>query len=158
MYSLKVKLKDFAAAHRLIKGYRGKCNNLHGHNYFIQVVISAETIGADGLVMDFSEVRSLCDGWVQTALDHATFVCADDSELLTFLTQAKQKIYIFQENTSVEVIACEVYHQLKKIFEQINQSRSLALKLQQVEIWESRACGIIYSEQNTLQQGTVCGQ
>ena len=45
-------IADFDAAHSL-PGYQGKCANLHGHTYMVEVVIEG-AIGENGFVMDFS--------------------------------------------------------------------------------------------------------
>ena len=48
---------DFAAAHAL-RHYQGKCEALHGHNYFVEMVVKGETLTEDTeLVADFSELK-----------------------------------------------------------------------------------------------------
>ena len=46
---------DFAAAHYL-RDYDGKCKNLHGHNYRLQVTITG-TINDIGMVVDFGVIK-----------------------------------------------------------------------------------------------------
>ena len=48
---------DFSAGHAL-RGYKGKCENVHGHNYKVQVVISGEALDSVGLLVDFKDLRS----------------------------------------------------------------------------------------------------
>lgn len=47
---------SFAAGHAL-RGYKGKCENIHGHNYRVRVVISGDQLNSIGLLMDFADVR-----------------------------------------------------------------------------------------------------
>ncbi|MEE9585050.1 MAG: 6-carboxytetrahydropterin synthase, partial [Candidatus Brocadiales bacterium] len=47
---------DFAAAHSL-RGYQGECENLHGHNWKVQVVLSAKKLNGLGMVLDFKDVK-----------------------------------------------------------------------------------------------------
>lgn len=47
---------SFAAGHAL-RGYKGKCENIHGHNYRVRVVISGDKLNSIGLLMDFADVR-----------------------------------------------------------------------------------------------------
>jgi 6-pyruvoyltetrahydropterin/6-carboxytetrahydropterin synthase len=47
----------FAAAHAL-RNYRGKCENLHGHNYRVQVAIAGAELDENGLLYDFAELKS----------------------------------------------------------------------------------------------------
>ena len=48
--------ESFAAGHAL-RGYRGKCENVHGHNYKVRVVVEGEKLDATGLLFDFAELR-----------------------------------------------------------------------------------------------------
>lgn len=59
---------SFSSAHYLPQ-HGGKCRNLHGHNWRVKATVQASTLDDQGMVMDFSElktrVRALC-----TRLDH----------------------------------------------------------------------------------------
>lgn len=55
MYSLRVEL-NFSAAHNL-RGYKGKCEELHGHNWKIEAVAEAETLDKTGMVLDFNDIK-----------------------------------------------------------------------------------------------------
>lgn len=46
----------FAAGHAL-RNYHGKCENVHGHNYRVQVAIEGEELQDNGLLYDFSELK-----------------------------------------------------------------------------------------------------
>jgi 6-pyruvoyltetrahydropterin/6-carboxytetrahydropterin synthase len=50
--------QTFAAAHAL-RGYQGKCENVHGHNYRVRVTIEGERLDATGLLVDFVEIKRL---------------------------------------------------------------------------------------------------
>jgi 6-pyruvoyltetrahydropterin/6-carboxytetrahydropterin synthase len=58
----------FAAGHAL-REYQGKCENVHGHNYKVQVTIAGNKLNAAGLLMDFVELRAEIKGLVEK-LDH----------------------------------------------------------------------------------------
>lgn len=60
--------ESFAAGHAL-RGYRGKCENVHGHNYRVRVTLAGEQLDVVGLLYDFVELRR---GIAQVikALDH----------------------------------------------------------------------------------------
>ena len=55
MYELKVET-DFAAAHRLTM-VGEKCENLHGHNWKIEVVVSGDDLDEGGVLMDFGIIK-----------------------------------------------------------------------------------------------------
>src|SRR5208337_17634 len=58
----------FAAGHAL-RGYKGKCENVHGHNYKVQLVVVGEQLDSTGMLMDFVEVRKAIKVLVER-LDH----------------------------------------------------------------------------------------
>jgi len=62
MYELVVET-GFAAAHRL-REYHGDCENLHGHNWKLEVVLAAEKLDKMGMVCDFRVVKKhLAQQW-----------------------------------------------------------------------------------------------
>ena len=60
--------QTFAAGHSL-RNYKGKCENVHGHNYRVLVTIQGPQLDATGLLVDFVEVKKLM-GRVVDRLDH----------------------------------------------------------------------------------------
>ena len=46
MYELKI-TSQFAAAHKL-RGFEGSCENLHGHNWKVEVYVTGEKLEGDG--------------------------------------------------------------------------------------------------------------
>ncbi len=57
MYELKV-ITRFAAAHRLTM-VGAKCENMHGHNWKIEVVLKGDRLNTAGVLMDFGEIKVL---------------------------------------------------------------------------------------------------
>ncbi len=55
MYELKV-LTHFAAAHQL-KMVAEKCENLHGHNWKIEICVAGENLNNAGVLIDFGELK-----------------------------------------------------------------------------------------------------
>jgi 6-pyruvoyltetrahydropterin/6-carboxytetrahydropterin synthase len=58
----------FAAGHAL-RNYKGKCENVHGHNYKVRVTLAGDKLNAEGLLMDFVDLRSEIKELVEK-LDH----------------------------------------------------------------------------------------
>ncbi len=67
MYELKV-TSGFAAAHQL-RGFHGACENLHGHNWKVEVYLTGHNLGKEGLLMDFGEMKQATKEALGT-LDH----------------------------------------------------------------------------------------
>jgi 6-pyruvoyltetrahydropterin/6-carboxytetrahydropterin synthase len=60
--------ETFSAGHAL-RGYHGKCENVHGHNYRVRVILSGENLDSVGLLVDFTVVKQALRGVIAT-LDH----------------------------------------------------------------------------------------
>ena len=60
--------RNFSSAHQL-RGYRGKCENLHGHNYRIEIYARGRELNNTGLLVDFVELKAAADE-VVGYLDH----------------------------------------------------------------------------------------
>jgi 6-pyruvoyltetrahydropterin/6-carboxytetrahydropterin synthase len=67
MYELSVEA-GFAAAHSL-RGYKGECERLHGHNWRVQVRLAAEELDELGMVIDFRDLKAALEA-VLAELDH----------------------------------------------------------------------------------------
>src|SRR6201982_4173981 len=48
--------ETFSAGHAL-RGYRGKCENVHGHNYRVRVSVEGPQLDSIGLLLDFTELK-----------------------------------------------------------------------------------------------------
>jgi 6-pyruvoyltetrahydropterin/6-carboxytetrahydropterin synthase len=60
--------ESFAAGHAL-RNYRGKCENVHGHNYRVQVTIEGAELDAIGLLVDFVELKKAVHAVIER-MDH----------------------------------------------------------------------------------------
>jgi len=67
MYEVAIR-RRFAAAHQL-KGYQGKCEDLHGHNWIVEVGVEGTTLDDVGLLLDFKILKKHVDD-VLEQLDH----------------------------------------------------------------------------------------
>lgn len=121
MYEISVE-KFFDAAHYL-RGYKGKCEEMHGHRYRIVVKISANHLDDIGLAYDFSDLKQHLDD-ILSRFDH---VCLND-------------VPPFDEiNPSSENIAATIYGELKK------KLVADEVTLAGVEAWETPHQGVIYT-------------
>jgi 6-pyruvoyltetrahydropterin/6-carboxytetrahydropterin synthase len=60
--------ETFAAGHAL-RGYKGKCENPHGHNYRVRVTLAGKELDSIGLLYDFKDVKQIINATVDR-LDH----------------------------------------------------------------------------------------
>lgn len=66
MYELE-KTFEISAAHKLALDYPSPCAALHGHNWRITVFLRARELDANGMIMDFSEIKRR----IHSRLDHS---------------------------------------------------------------------------------------
>jgi 6-pyruvoyltetrahydropterin/6-carboxytetrahydropterin synthase len=67
MYQVSVE-ETFSAGHAL-RGYRGKCENPHGHNYRVRVTLEGPQLDGIGLLCDFTQLKQVMRGIIGE-LDH----------------------------------------------------------------------------------------
>ncbi len=122
MYELMIESR-FAAAHQL-RGYKGRCENLHGHNWKVQVAVTADRLNDIGLAMDFGDLKMITNEVVST-LDHGML----------------NDIFPFTEiNPSSENIAKWIYESLKKRIDTED------IEVSSVTVWESETASATYYE------------
>ncbi len=118
MYSIKIE-GNFSSAHNL-RGYRGKCEELHGHNWKIEVVVSKNTLDKAGMVLDFKHLKRKLN-LVLEKLDHK------------YLNNIA---YFKRVNPTSENIAKYIYDNLKRPVAGISS----------VAVWENTASSATYEE------------
>jgi 6-pyruvoyltetrahydropterin/6-carboxytetrahydropterin synthase len=67
MYEVSVD-ETFSSGHAL-RGYKGKCENVHGHNYKVRVTLAGKELDNVGLLYDFVHLKQVIQGVIR-ALDH----------------------------------------------------------------------------------------
>lgn len=111
MYELTIR-GHFSSAHAL-RGYKGKCENMHGHTFRTAVVIRSEKLNDIGIVYDFADLKVHLNG-ILDELDHHVL-----NELPYFETvnpsSENLAVYIFDKmkaalaGEDVEVVSAEVW-------------------------------------------------
>lgn len=116
----------FSAAHQL-RGYQGKCEQLHGHNWKVAVTVTAAQLDNIGLALDFTELRTILQEVLQT-LDHS------------FLNNLP---YFHEINPTSEQIA-------RYIFERCtDRLEKKSVQVTAVSVWESETAKAVYQRKNT---------
>jgi 6-pyruvoyltetrahydropterin/6-carboxytetrahydropterin synthase len=111
----------FAAGHAL-RQYKGKCENIHGHNYKVRVTIAGDKLNAAGLLMDFVDMRAAIKKCVET-LDHR------------FLNDIPP---FDQSNPSAENIAKYVCDRIEP------ETKNQGLRVHSVTVWETDTTSATY--------------
>jgi len=115
---------DFAAAHNL-REYQGECENLHGHNWRVAVVVAADALDRLGMVMDFRELKGALGGVLQD-LDHKYL---NDVPPFDTLNPTTENLCRTIAGRLAEKLPCNV-------------------SIRRVSCWESEKCGASYIPQD----------
>jgi len=121
MYVIKI-LSHFSGAHRL-RSLHGKCEELHGHNWKVEVSVAARRLSKEGIVIDFQVLKQKVEKILKT-LDH------------TFLNDLP---YFSKKEPSSENIAKYIFDRLKGEF------KGHPAVLKEVTAWESETSSATYS-------------
>ena len=106
----------FSSAHQL-RGYMGKCENIHGHNWKVRVRVEGDRLDSTGMLVDFTELKRMLKE-VMKYLDHVNL-----NETSPFDTI----------NPSSENIAEYIYDKMREKL----VSRTDAAHVSSVTVWES---------------------
>jgi len=118
MYEVKVKSK-FSSAHYL-REYKGKCEELHGHNWHVEAISQAEELNGIGMVADFGKLKKELNEILQD-LDHKHL-----NEIEYFKTV----------NPTSENIARYLYDRLTE--------KAPEIKIKAVTVWETDSSAATY--------------
>ena len=97
----------FCYGHRLLE-YDGKCRHLHGHNGRAVITLQAPSLDALGMVMDFSKIKRIVGGWIDSHLDHRMILRKDDPALPE-LRRLNEPVHVVDVNPTAENLAKMIY-------------------------------------------------
>ena len=118
--------EEFAAGHAL-RGYRGKCENPHGHNYKIRITVEGKALNKIGLLIDFVDLKAAMHA-TSRKLDH---VFMNDVEPFR------------KANPSAENIAKFFFEQVSEMVEESTRKtkggwpKNALPYVKQVTVWET---------------------
>ena len=121
MYELSIET-DFAAAHRL-REYDGACENLHGHNWRVEVIVAGAELDRLGMLLDFRVLKRIVNE-ILAGFDHKYL-----NELPPFA----------QSNPTTENLA-------RLIFTRCAEQLPEGVSVSSTRVWESPRCGARYTE------------
>jgi len=107
--------QTFAAGHAL-RNYKGKCENVHGHNFRVQVVIEGEKLDEAGLLVDFIDVKAA----MRTIIERLDHVFLNDISPFDV------------KNPSAENIAEYFYSEMTK-----SLKTPVPVHVREVKVWET---------------------
>ncbi|MGR3806698.1 preQ(0) biosynthesis protein QueD [Pasteurella testudinis DSM 23072] len=123
---------SFDMAH-MLDGHDGKCKNLHGHTYKLQVELCAPLLtdaAKCGMVMDYSDLKSVVDDLILKPMDHA-FIYDQHSEkerkVAELLQELDSKVFALPYRTTAEQMSQFIFQRLQHA----------GLPISAVRLWET---------------------
>ncbi|MDR0563929.1 MAG: 6-carboxytetrahydropterin synthase [Azoarcus sp.] len=133
---------EFDAGHR-IPNHIGQCRHLHGHRYAIEIslegeIISAPEDAANGMVLDFGEIKRIAWEKVLSLWDHAFIVWRQDARVVDFLASLPDhKTVILDAVPTAENLAAEAFNILDAAYRDVWGN---VLRLERVRLFETPNC------------------
>jgi 6-pyruvoyltetrahydropterin/6-carboxytetrahydropterin synthase len=106
VYSVTKRL-DFCYGHRLIN-HQGVCRHLHGHNAMVEIDVTAASLDARDMVVDFADIKNALKTWIDRELDHKMILRHDDP-LVDILRAQGEPVYTMDANPTAEQLARLIY-------------------------------------------------
>lgn len=95
----------FCAGHRL-RLHGGRCENFHGHNYVADFYVTGSQQDEVGRVVDFSELKKRCKGWLDENWDHAFLLWDEDQNGIDALRMVEpHRLFVMPYNPTAENMA-----------------------------------------------------
>ncbi|MEO8410795.1 MAG: 6-carboxytetrahydropterin synthase QueD [Propionivibrio sp.] len=133
---------EFDAGHR-IPDHKSQCRHLHGHRYALEITLVGEIIRQDGdpangMVMDFSEIKNLAAQHLVDRWDHAFLVYAGDIHVLEFLQGIPDhKTVVLDRVPTAENLAEQAFQILDRVY---RDTYGNDLRLERVRLFETPNC------------------
>ena len=133
---------EFDAGHR-IPDHNSQCRHLHGHRYALEITLAGDIIrqdgdAANGMVMDFSEVKALAKRHLVDLWDHAFLVYTGDTPVVQFLQALPDhKTVLLECIPTAENLAEHAFTILDGVY---RDTYGNSLHLERVRLYETPNC------------------
>tara|TARA_B100001989_G_scaffold215765_1_gene166351 strand:+ start:611 stop:1054 length:444 start_codon:yes stop_codon:yes gene_type:complete len=108
----------FEAAHRIAKGYKGKCKHIHGHSWNGKLTVECNSTDNYGMGVDFGVIKQFLTQ-IEDYFDHKLILYKQDSQLIDLCQQQGWEVVVFDDdNPTSERIARYIYEQAVDYFMQ----------------------------------------
>jgi len=127
----------FDMAHRL-PNHEGKCKNIHGHTYKLQVTVEGSIKGVrsvgdsdEGMVIDFKQFKEIVNKFINDHLDHYYLSYSGDHAVNKFMREQKFLLTVVDFIPTAENMVNWIEKELGQRFFRIG------LSVFQIKLWET---------------------
>lgn len=110
----------------MLQHYQGKCANLHGHTWQVEVTVCGDTLDQAGMLVDFGVLKKMLAGILQN-YDH---------------TCLNQTVDFQQQNPTAENIARQIFRHMAGGL----AAAGLNVQVSKVRVWEAPDAAATYRE------------
>ena len=136
---------EFPAGHVLSK-HQGRCRFPHGHNYKVEITLTAEKLDQNDMVCDFDALKALVSEYLET-LDHSIMLNSSDTENRKQQEKNPRRIIFENHDPTTEIIAEKIFKHLQSALTDSNKYKiNPSVKLEKVKVWESSSAYAEYFE------------
>jgi 6-pyruvoyltetrahydropterin/6-carboxytetrahydropterin synthase len=119
---------SFDASHRLLH-YEGKCKNLHGHRWKVEVWLAGEIDERTGILVDFNAIREVVERF-----DHQVILNREDP--MVACLEKFQPVVTTDGDPSSEVLAGEI----RRLLDRECKLGGSGARVVRIRVWESDTC------------------
>ena len=119
---------QFDASHRLLH-YKGKCANLHGHRWKVEVWVEGEPDATSGILLDYNAIKEIIGKF-----DHQIMLNAADP--MAACIEKFQRVITTQGEPTSELVAALIREELTEFC----RTHHIAATVTRVRVWESPSC------------------
>ena len=120
--------QTFAAGHSL-REYKGKCENVHGHNYRVQVTVEGEKLNGIGLLVDFVDLKRA----VRLVIEKLDHQFINDVEPFTTVNPSAENLARFFYDEVAQALNIEA-----------SRFNDAPVRIAQIKIWETDTSIAVY--------------
>ncbi|MDD1661759.1 MAG: 6-carboxytetrahydropterin synthase [Methanomicrobiales archaeon] len=118
----------FDASHRLLH-YEGKCKNLHGHRFRVEVWITGEPDRRTGILVDFNAIREVVERF-----DHQVILNREDP--MVACLEKFQPVVTTEGDPTSELLAGEI----RRMLDEGSRRNGQEARVMRIRVWESDTC------------------
>jgi len=132
---------SFAMGHRL-SCHQGLCKNFHGHNYTVVVGVKSKFLNANGMVIDFSDLKAAVNSYLDE-MDHALMVNNKDENFINTLKEhfPEMKTIETPYEPTAENMARDIFINTSKVL-----NADLGVEVDFVTVYETDTSQATYSD------------
>lgn len=121
----KLKIKDYFSSAHYLRDYQGACENLHGHNWTVELIVEGEELNEIDILIDFKDLKKI----LKEVLDELDHRLINDHP------------YFKAKNPSSENLARFIFEKVKEKIKSFSK-----IKVKEVTVYETEKASATYFE------------